>query len=502
MHIPPARAGRREWTGLAVLALPTLLVSMDMTVMYLAVPVLSKVFQPGSAQLLWMTDIFGFLEAGCLITMGTLGDRIGRRRLLLTGAFAFTLASVFAAFSSSVTMLIVARAVLGVAGATLLPSTLSLIRNMFRDEQQRSLAIGTWTTCFSAGTMLGPLAGGFLLSHFWWGSVFLMGGPVMLLFLVLGPLLLPEFRHTQEEHFDLLSAGLSMAAILFIIYGIKQIAEQGVTGLPVACICAGLCLAVLFLRRQRRVQHPLIDLDLFRSPVFNIALAALLFALFSWAGIFLFVTQHLQLVLGLDAFTAGLWTMPAAGGSILACMLTPVAARYIQRSWLIAGGLTVVAAGIILCSTAGSQHFPLFIAATVLLSGGCGFAVTLGHDRVLAAVAPERAGAAAGIAETGTSLGSATGIALLGSIGTAVYRSRMSQVVLPAVAPGDAQTAGSTLGGARAVAGRLTGVRASLLLQQAQTAFEHSFRTAAWVAASVLLVVAVATVIVLRPKKK
>src|SRR3954468_8531774 len=230
------RATRREWIGLAVLALPCLLYSMDLTVLNLAVPQISAQLRPSSAQLLWILDIYGFMIAGSLITMGTLGDRIGRRRLLMIGAAAFGAASVLAAFATSTSMLIGTRALLGMAGATLAPSTLSLIRTMFRDPQQRTVAISVWITSYSAGGAIGPLVGGVLLEHFWWGSVFLVGVPVMLLLLAVGPALLPEYRDPSARRLDLPSAALSLAAVLAVIYGLKRFAESGAAMLPVLSI--------------------------------------------------------------------------------------------------------------------------------------------------------------------------------------------------------------------------------------------------------------------------
>ena len=294
----PARAGRREWIGLAVIALPCLLYSMDLTVLFLAVPELSADLRPSSSQLLWITDVYGFLLAGLLITMGTLGDRIGRRRLLLIGATAFGAASVLAAFSTSAEMLIAARALLGVAGATLAPSTLSLVRNMFLDPAQRTLAVGVWITSFSAGAAIGPLIGGALLHFFWWGSVFLAAVPVMALLLVLGPLLLPEFRDPEAGRLDVASAGLSLAAVLAVVYGFKQISQGGLGWSPAFAIVAGVAAALLFLRRQRTISYPLLELRLFRAPAFSTSVAAMCAAVFVMAGIFLFVAQYLQLVRG------------------------------------------------------------------------------------------------------------------------------------------------------------------------------------------------------------
>ena len=263
---PGAKATRREWIGLAVIALPCMLYSMDLTVLNLAVPALSADLRPGSAELLWIVDIYGFLVAGSLITMGALGDRIGRRKLLLIGAAAFGVASILAAFSATAAMLIAARALLGVAGATLAPSTLSLIRNMFHDPHERTVAISAWVMSYSAGAAVGPVIGGVLLEHFWWGSVFLINVPVMALLLALGPLLLPEFRDPGAARLDLLSAAQSVAGVLAIIYGLKRIAEGGADWLPALVILAGLALVVVFVRRQRKLADPLIDLRLFRIP--------------------------------------------------------------------------------------------------------------------------------------------------------------------------------------------------------------------------------------------
>ena len=269
----PPRAGRREWIGLAVIALPCLLYSMDLTVLHLAVPALTADLQPSSAQLLWIIDIYGFFVAGSLITMGTLGDRIGRRRLLLIGAAAFGIASVLAAFSTSASMLIATRALLGVAGATVAPSTLSLIRNLFLDPGQRSIAIGVWITAYSLGGVLGPFVGGAMLEFFWWGSVFLIAVPVMVLLLAVAPFLLPEFKDPGAGRLDIASAFLSLVAVLAVIYGLKHLAQNGLDWVPAVTIAFGIAVGWVFVQRQKTLDDPLIDLRLFRLRAFNAAVA-------------------------------------------------------------------------------------------------------------------------------------------------------------------------------------------------------------------------------------
>ncbi len=290
------KAGRREWIGLGVIALPCLLYSMDLTVLNLALPSLSADLAPSSAQLLWIVDIYGFLVGGCLITMGTLGDHIGRRRLLMFGAVAFGAASVCAAFSPTAEMLIVSRAVLGLAGATLAPSTLSLIRNMFLDPDERRTAIGVWVSSYSVGAAIGPLIGGVLLEYFWWGSVFLIGVPVMLVLLLLGPILLPESRDPAAGRLDIASAALSLICVLAVIYGLKHTAQEGPSWTATAVIAFGLVVGLIFVRRQLHLCDPLIDMRLFRAPVFATALATYTIGTFVAFGLYIFISQYLQLV--------------------------------------------------------------------------------------------------------------------------------------------------------------------------------------------------------------
>src|SRR5262245_29366951 len=414
----PAKATPREWIGLAVIALPCVLYSMDLTVLNLALPQISMELKPGSAQLLWIVDIYGFLLAGFLIPMGALGDRIGRRRLLMIGAVAFAVASVFAAFARSAEALIVTRAVLGVAGATLAPSTLSLIRNMFRDPDERTFAIGVWITSYSLGGAVGPLVGGVLLEHFWWGSVFLVSVPIMALLLATAPVLLPEYRDPNTRRIDLTSAAMSLVAVLLVIYGIKRIAEAGASWPAAAAILAGCLIGALFVRRQRHLADPLIDLDLFRRPAFPAALTIYLLGTFILFGIFVFIAQHLQLVLGLVPLEAGLWTVPSMLAFVVGSMQTPRLIRTLRPPTVVTAGMVAAALGCVVLAGVGGEHaLATLVAGSVILSLGMAPIFTLSTDLVIGTAPPERAGAAGALSETSSELGGALGIAVLGSIG-------------------------------------------------------------------------------------
>jgi DHA2 family multidrug resistance protein-like MFS transporter len=496
----PARlATRREWLGLIAIAVPCMIYSMDLTVLNLALPTLTRELRPSAGQLLWIVDIYGFMVAGFLITMGTLGDRIGRRRLLLIGAAAFGLASIVAAFSDSAEMLIVMRALLGVAGATLAPSTLSLITVMFEDETERTFAISMWIASFSAGAVIGPVVGGVLIEYFWWGSVFLVAVPPMLLLMAIGPLLLPEYKAPRAGRIDLPSALLSLAAILPAVYGIKHWAEHGVSLAGAAFVLVGAGFAFIFIRRQKTLADPMVDLALFRISAFRAALAINLTGIMVMFGSFVFLAQYFQLVAGLSPIEAGLWSLPSALAFTLASFaVTPLATR-MKPSRLMSAGMVVSALGFVWLALAPS--LVQIVAASIVFSVGFTPVIALTTGIVVGSAPPERTGVASALSETSAELGGALGIAVLGSLGTALYRARMSDVAVSGLDPAVLEPARATLGGALAAAERLTPEQSAPLLAAARDAFMTGFHAVAAVAIAGMVVCIVIALTVLRDAK-
>ena len=475
-----SRAGRREWTGLAALSLPTLLLSIDTSVLYLALPPLSADLKANSVQQLWIMDIYGFMIAGFLITMGTLGDRIGYRRLLLAGAAGFGLSSILAAFSHTAGLLIFARALMGIAGASIMPSTLAIIRNMFHDTHQRNTALSIWLSCFLVGMIIGPLVGGLILQSYRWGNVFLLGVPVMILLLVSGPLLLPEHRETRVRRLDWLGVAHSLATLLPLIYGITELARRGWDGFSFIAVVAGLAFGFVFVFRQLRISDPLLDLWLFTRKAFSITLLVMLVTAIIMGGTAFFTTQYLQVVKGLTPLVAGLWLIPQAVGMIASSLLTPVIARSIRPAYVLAAGLALTTIGFVLLALVGGWGgWTCLIAGTIATAAGVAPVVVLGTNLVISSAPLEKAGAAASMSETSNQLGIALGVALLGSLGSVVYRLHLSPK-LPAGLPAPLQAlAKENITGAMTAATTLPRQAALDLLDQARAAFTAGLEVAA-----------------------
>jgi DHA2 family multidrug resistance protein-like MFS transporter len=483
------RAGRKEWTAFLVLALPLLLVSMDVSILYFAVPQISQDLHASPTQQLWIFDVYGFVLAGLLVTMGAVADRIGARRLLLIGAFAFSATSLFAAYAGSAGQLIAARAVLGIAGATLMPSTLSMLRTLFHDEQQRGRAIGAWTGVMTAGVGLGPVLSGFLLDHFWWGSVFLVNLPAMALLMVAGPLLLPRGEVRRDSRFDLVSSALSLGAVLPTVYGIKEWAARGADVRWTVCVVVGVVLGVLFVRRQLRHSDPMVAPELLRNRVFRAALLGNVVCAFALIGNAVFMTGYLQLVLGYGALEAAWWSLvPAVAVGFVAPFAAGLGQRF-GRPAVGAAGLATGAAGFLVLSTIGTDSLVAALIGGGTLAAGLVLTMTVCAELVLAALLPEEAGAGAAVSEAATELGGALGIAILGSIGAAAYHASAAAHLPAAVATGPA---GESLPGALTVASHRPD--AAALLDVARAAYVHGLHVAAIVGAVLLVLAAAAAV--------
>ncbi|MFF1733403.1 MFS transporter [Streptomyces sp. NPDC058247] len=494
-----SRPGRGRWLALSVLVLAVLLVAVDATVLGLATPYISEDLEPTGTQLLWIGDVYSFVIAGLLVSMGSLGDRIGRKKLLLTGAVAFGAVSVLNAYATTPEMMILARALLGVAGATLMPSTLALIRNIFTDPRERSLAVGIWGAAASAGAAVGPVVGGFLLEHFWWGSVFLINLPVMAVLVLVGIKLLPESKNPVAGPWDLISVVLSLVGMIGVVYAVKEAAAHGLGWQVPASGVLGLAALTWFVRRQLTLPAPLLDMRLFRHRGFSAAVLADLLTILGLSGLVFFLSQFLQLVQGRGPFEAGLAELPAAIGAVGAGLVAGTVARRFSVRSVVAGGLAAV--GLALAGLTGLSQatgYPLLGTVLLIVGVGAGFSFTVTADVILSSVPKEQAGSASAVSETAYELGAALGIALLGSIVTGVYRDFTAPAGTP---PEVASAAHESLGGAVESASALPAHTASELLSAAQGAFVDGLRAAAGIGAAVLLATAVAAWFLLRGQK-
>jgi DHA2 family multidrug resistance protein-like MFS transporter len=483
-------AGRREWIALAVLCLPTMLVMLDLNVVILALPHISTALHASVTQGLWLTDIYGFLIAGFLVTMGRIGDRVGYRNLLLVGSLAFGVLSIFAAYSSSAGEMIAIRALLGIAGATIMPSILALIRNMFPDPKQMGGAMGIWSMAMVVGISLGPTLGGLLLNSFWWGSIFLIAVPVMVLLLATGPFLLPNIKSDSPGKLDFLSVGLSLATILPIIYGLKELARNGWAWSSFIVLVAGIVIGVIFVTRQRRLAYPLLDLRLFAVRAVSGALVLNLLAGTVLGGNGLLMTLHLQLVEGYSPLVAALWLLLPSVIVIFGIQVAMQLTKKIKPNAVLAGGTLVGAAGMVVLTqvNAVGGMVVLMIGVCIVFAGVAPVNM-LSNQLVMLSAPPEKAGSAGSLGTTSGELGTAFGIAAIGSLATVFYQAHLT---VPAGVPaGAASAANDSLASATSAASSLGGSAGQDLLSAAREAFTLAYNNVAIVLAVLFVVLAV-----------
>lgn len=491
------RVGARGWAALVVLMLPVLLVSVDNTVLSFALPEISIALAPTGAEQLWIIDVYPLVLAGLLVTMGTLGDRFGRRRMLLIGATGFAAVSALAAFAPTAGLLIAARALLGFFGAMLMPSTLSLLRSIFQNRDQRRMAIAVWASAFSAGSALGPIVGGILLEHFAWGSVFLIAVPVLIPLLIAAPLLLPESRDPNPGRIDLISIALSMATMIPVVYAIKSLAVDGPSLTAGAWALLGFGMGYLFVRRQLRVKSPMLDMALFRRGSFSGAILVNLLSVVALVGFLYFVSQHLQLVLGLSPMMAGFALVPGMLAMIVAGLSVVPVSRRVPPHIVIPAGLAFSVAGYLIVAFTTHEHGVLpLVVAFVVLGIGIGAAETISNELILSSAPAAKAGAASAVSETAYELGAVLGTAVLGGIITAFYRGAL---VLPEGLPADvAHAAGETLAGAYTAAQELPDQLGTALWDAAASAFGSGVMVTSLIGAGLVVVAGVIAAVTLR----
>ncbi len=485
----------RRWLVQVVLASSQLLIAMDATQHNVPLPTLAADLGPGSTELLWIVDAYGLVLAGLLVAMAGLGDRIGRRRLLSAGLVVFAGAALLAALAASPAQLIAARALLGVGGAMIMPSTLSVLRSVFLDERERSVAIGVWTAVAAGGFALGPIAGGLLLDVADWPWLFAVQIPVVLVALAAVRLVVPESRNPRPGPWDGPGVTLSIAGMLTFVWGVKELGKDGLTApAGLAAMAGGLVLLALFVVRQARSRTPLVDVRLFRHRRFATAAAAVLFTFFALGALLLLLTQFLQLVQGHSPLAAGLRLLPLAVAAAVGAPLTDVLVRRLGMRLVVGGAFAVVAGALAALATLDTETPYAFVAAQFVAIGlGAGVAATAGSAAIMGAAPPERAGGAAAVQETAFELGGALGVAVLGSVMAALYRDAVG--ALPGLPDDVAAVARDGLTGAAQVADELGGPGGPALLAAASRAFVDGLGTTVLVGAAAMALVALAALL-------
>ncbi|MEU7323177.1 MFS transporter [Streptomyces griseoviridis] len=495
-----AGSSRQRWLVLAVVSGSLLLCGIDLTVLHVAVPSMSLDLQPSAAQLLWIVDVYSLALAALLVTCGTLGDRIGRRKMVLSGFFAFGLASAACAFSTSTVQLIAARAALGVAAAMIMASTVAIIRVVFTDDRERAFAIGVWTSAHSVGATIGPLLGGLVAEQWGWNAVFLVNIPVIVVILAVGLRVIPESKNPVPRRWDLASVVLSVTGLAGVVYALKQAGEHaGVNTVIVVTAVVGAALLYTFVRRQRRLAEPLLDFSLFAERRFSTATLCVIGCFGSYVALLFFLTQWLQQVGGYSPLRAGLALMPLAGANAVGAITAPWAANRWGNRWALTGSLSLFAIAFAAIAAVGdTAHYGLLLLPLLAAGYGAGIVMTLGADSIMSAAQPERSGEAAAIQETSFELGAGLGVAVLGTVLAVFYRTSLPSV--PGLAPDQRAVAGESFSSAEEVMSHLPAPAAHAVLDAARQAYDHGFTAVAVIASIGLAGTAVMAAVLLRPR--
>lgn len=498
---PPITSPRQRWLVLAVVSGSLLLCGIDLTVLHVAVPSMSRDLQPSAAQLLWIVDVYSLALAALLVTCGTLGDRIGRRRMVLSGFLTFGLASAACAFSTSTAQLIAARAALGAGAAMIMASTVAIIRVVFTDDRERALAIGVWTSAHSVGATIGPLLGGLVAERWGWGAVFLVNVPVIVVLLAVGARVIPESKNPVPRHWDLASVALSVTGLAGVVYALKQAGEHaGVNTTILLTALGGTALLYTFVRRQRRLAEPLLDFSLFAERRFTTATLCVIGCFGSYVALLFFLTQWLQQVGAYSPLLAGLSLMPLAAANAIGAVTAPWAASRWGNRRALTGALSLFAVAYAAIAAVGdTAHYGMLLLPLLAAGYGAGIVMTLGADSIMSAAQPERSGEAAAIQETSFELGAGLGVAVLGTVLTLVYRTVLPPV--PGLGPEEQATAGQSFAAAEDLMAHLPSPTADAVLNAARQAYDNGFTTVAVIAAGILAVTALMAAVLLRPRK-
>ncbi|MFC7306955.1 MFS transporter [Streptomyces monticola] len=485
--------GANRWVILIVLCVSLAIVAIDSTVLHVAVPAVTEDLKPGPIQLLWIVDSYPLVCASLLILFGTLGDRVGRRKVLLLGYGFFGVASAMAALAHDPQILIAARALLGLGGAMIMPATLSIVRQVFPDRRERALAIGIWSAVAAVGAAAGPLLGGFLLEHFWWGAVFLINIPLMFASLLVGRWLLPESTGDRDGPWDVVGALMAAGGLFGVVLGIKRAGggEGVLSGMTVVPLLLGVALLIGFVRRQRRRKHPLVDLTLFSRPAFGTSVSCIILAMLALVGLMLIAAQYLQLVLGLSPLETGLRMVPltlaAMAGGLTGSSILP---RLGPRLMVSLGFCLTAVAVLTLTFMGHKDNLALLLVGFVLLGFGLQTTLFGAYESMLSEVTQGQAGGAAAIGETSYQLGSGIGIAFIGSVMNAAYGPALSSV--PGVPERAVEAARHSLGEAYEVANRLDAPASEALRSAARDSFVHGLHVTLLASAGLLLIGALA----------
>ncbi len=499
MTARPSTISSNPWLVLAIISGALLLIGIDMTVLNVALPRLSQELGATNSDKLWMVNAYSLIMAGLLPGFGTLADKIGHRTMLLAGLAVFGLASLFAAFAPTPAILIVARGVLAIGAAMMMPATLSIVRLVFTQDQQRATAIGIWGAVWSGAAALGPVLGGFLLEHFWWGSVFLINVPIVIVTFFLALKKIPHLPGNPHRHWDILTSALLTVSLIGLLYALKGLLKTDIHGNEVAiATVVGLAFGWLFLRRQKAQPSPLVDFSLFRNSRFSVGAIVALAAGFAFMGLQFVLSQELQLVRGMSPLMAGLFVLPIAiasfvGGPIVGRFMLQVG---IERMMAITLGIGTLGMG--LYTVTGHMAPMLWEFVTLALIGiGAGGSMAVASTAIMISAPEDRAGMAGSIESVSYELGGTLGVAVMGSIVAAVY----SQTFAPSAAVQLSASAWDSLDQAMVAVGALPAGQASSVIEAGKGAFLNGANATFVLATVVMFVLFVGATLYARGKK-